>query len=157
MILNLVAIRIQKRSIGIFPSAWERYITPSLSLAVYCQLLTIAVQAIVQDAYKGPETNNWFSTPEYPENNKEAVQVSYKQWQNNQKSYAAKGWTTYPNGITCGSKCADKHSNITDWVPGQEPSWEPLAGGEGFGKPHGKDVSQINAQYGGKTTKPKQS
>ena len=41
----------------------------------------------------------------------------------------------------------DKYAPITDWVPGQEPDWQPIAGGEGFGKPHGKDVNQLNGKY----------
>ncbi len=55
--------------------------------------------------------------------------------QNNQKSYPAKGWSTYPDGTSATAQSEGNIVPITDWVPGQEPAWAPIAGGKGFGKP----------------------
>ena len=55
---------------------------------------------------------------------------------NNQQSYPSKGWEIYPDGAeipTPESKAAIVP--ITDWIPGQEPAWAPIAGGKGFGTP----------------------
>lgn len=55
--------------------------------------------------------------------------------QNNQKSYPAKGWSTYPDGTSANAQSVSNIVPITDWVPGQEPAWAPIAGGKGFGTP----------------------
>ena len=74
--------------------------------------------------------------------------MTFAQYKNNQDSYGAKGWTLYGDGIlTKPADLQNKHSPVTDWVPGQEPDWQPVAGGEGFGKPHGKDVNQLNGKF----------
>ena len=94
-------------------------------------------QAIPQPPYKAPGTNNWFSTPIYPENNADAVQVGLKQAANNQLSYPAKGWPTYEQGVTpAKSRLSGLHVPVTDWKAGDPtPAWQPLAGGRGFGIP----------------------
>ena len=54
---------------------------------------------------------------------------------NNQQSYPAKGWTTYPDGTSANAQSEADIVPITDWVQGQEPSWAPIAGGKGYGTP----------------------
>ena len=91
-------------------------------------------QAIPQPPYKTPGTSNWFSTPLYPENNADAVQVGLAQAGNNQKSYPAKGWPTYTQGVTPGKdKLEGLHVPVTDYKAGDPtPAWQPLAGGRGM-------------------------
>ena len=56
--------------------------------------------------------------------------VDTKQRENNQASYPAKGWATYPMG----GYMDHTVFNITDWSPGDStPSWSPVAGGRGWG------------------------
>lgn len=55
--------------------------------------------------------------------------------QNNQNSYPAKGWSTYPDGTSANAASEADIVPITDWVPGMEPAWTPIAGGMGFGCP----------------------
>ena len=55
--------------------------------------------------------------------------------QNNQQSYPSRGWSTYPDGTSANAQSEADMVPITDWVPGQEPSWQPIAGGLGFGTP----------------------
>ena len=107
-------------------------------------------KAIPQPPYKGPGTTNWFSTPLYPENNADAVQVALKQASNNQISYPAKNRTTYEQGVTPGKdKLAGLHTPVTDWKAGDAtPAWQPVAGGKGFGKPSGT-ATGTNATVGG--------
>ena len=107
-------------------------------------------QSNVQPPYKDPAAANWFATPLYPiPNNGDAVQLTIAQARNNTKSYPSRQWPVYPVGVTPGKVAAgDKRiSPIADWVAGQEPAWEPIAGGEGFGKSRGKDVNQLNSIY----------
>ncbi|MCJ1450979.1 hypothetical protein MMC28_001313 [Mycoblastus sanguinarius] len=86
-------------------------------------------------AYTGA-ANNWFTTPPYPNNNDWALKTDTAQYENNQNSYKAKGWPTYLNGFY--TKDFEGHyTPLTDWIPGQEPAWQPIAGGKGFGIPKG--------------------
>lgn len=55
--------------------------------------------------------------------------------QNNQNSYPAKRWSTYPDGTSSNAASDADIVPITDWVPGMEPAWTPIAGGKGFGCP----------------------
>ena len=99
----------------------------------------IIPKAIVQIPYKGPGTDNWFSTPLYPANTDDAVQVALNQASNNQKSYPAKGWPTYVQGVTPAKESLPGlHKPVTDSVAGDWPDWQPIAGGQGFGKPRGQ-------------------
>ena len=71
---------------------------------------------------------------------------------NNQKSYAARGWTTYPNGADIPT--AESISQIVpidDWEAGQEPAWAPIAGGKGFGTPE-RSKGPPPALYPGQST-----
>ena len=72
--------------------------------------------------------------------------------QNNQKSYPAKGWPAYGDGMeipTTGMKA--NMVPITDWVPGQEPAWAPIAGGKGWGTPE-RSTGPPPALWPGKST-----
>ena len=60
-----------------------------------------------------------------------------QQYTNNQNSYGAKGWPTYPNGGYNTERDDKTSPPVSDWVPGKEPSYEPVAGGKGFGQPSG--------------------
>ncbi|KAI4187645.1 MAG: hypothetical protein L6R41_002670 [Letrouitia leprolyta] len=102
---------------------------------IYWSFAKCLGEAIPQPPYKGPSTKNWFSTPPYPANNADAVQVALKQASNNQKSYPAKKWPTYEQGVTPGKdRLAALHKPVTDWKEGDSvPAWEPVAGGRGFG------------------------
>jgi len=71
---------------------------------------------------------------------------------NNQKSYPAKGWPAYGNGMEIPSP--EMKANmvpITDWVPGQEPAWAPIAGGKGHGTPE-RSGGPPPAMWPGKST-----
>ncbi|KAL8952228.1 MAG: hypothetical protein Q9222_001842 [Ikaeria aurantiellina] len=116
---------------------------------IYWNFAKCLGEAIPQPPYKGPGTKNWFSTPLYPENNADAVQVGLAQASNNQKSYPAKGWPTYVQGVTPGKdKLAGLHVPVTDWKQGETtPDWQPLAGGRGYGLPKG---GAMNGKGGGK-------
>ena len=65
---------------------------------------------------------------------------------NNQKSYPAKGWTTYTQSVTPGKdKLEGLVTPVTDWKEGDAtPSWQPLAGGRGFGIPGGSGSTGTN-------------
>ena len=72
--------------------------------------------------------------------------------QNNQKSYPAKGWPAYGDGMEIPSDAMKANMvPITDWVPGQEPAWAPLAGGKGFGTPE-RSTGPPPALWPGKST-----
>ena len=116
-------------------------------------MLAFSFQAIPQPPYKGDGTNNWFSTPLYPENNADAVQVGLTQAGNNQKSYPAKGFPTYEQGVTPGKdKLAGLHTPVTDWKADDPvPAWEPVAGGKGFGQPKAGGVRGGNGTISNKT------
>jgi len=83
-----------------------------------------------QPAYQG---NNWFTTPALVNNLKWAQNTATTQYKNNQAAYAAKGWPTYPNGAYNPKRDDTTSPPISDWVPGQEPKWQPIAGGKGWG------------------------
>ncbi|MCJ1366320.1 hypothetical protein MMC16_005448 [Acarospora aff. strigata] len=85
---------------------------------------------LAQPAYQSP--SNWFTTPALPNNLKWAQDSATKQYSNNQVAYAAKGWPTYPNGAYNPKRDSETSPPISDWVPGQEPAWSPIAGGKGF-------------------------
>ncbi|MCJ1260547.1 hypothetical protein MMC22_000409 [Lobaria immixta] len=93
--------------------------------------------ALAQPAYQGPPANNWFTTPYLPNNIKWAQSTVLQQWKNNQVAYKARGWPTYPQGAYNTHRDDTTSPPITDWVPGQEPDWTPIAGGKGWGKPNG--------------------
>ena len=47
---------------------------------------------------------------------------------NNQNSYPAMGWETYPNGLY---NITREENPIRDWDPEKVPLWTPIAGGKG--------------------------
>ncbi|KAI9801885.1 MAG: hypothetical protein M1833_002199 [Piccolia ochrophora] len=75
--------------------------------------------------------NNWFTEPHLPNNLKFAQTTITQQIRNNNKNYPARGWPTYPNGAY---KTNRVEAPVTDWVPGSEPCFTPLAGGESTAK-----------------------
>ncbi len=81
---------------------------------------------LVQPPYK----DNWFAKPNIPNNLKWSQSTSMEQYQNNQKSYPAKGWPTYANGGYNTTRAAEP---LSDWVKGEEPCYNPIAGGKGWG------------------------
>ncbi|MCJ1477098.1 hypothetical protein MMC13_005769 [Lambiella insularis] len=87
---------------------------------------------LAQPAYLG---NNWFTTPPLPNNLNWSMSTASQQYKNNQVSYAAKGWPTYPNGGYNTERDSTISPPISDWVPGQELAWSPIAGGVGWGQP----------------------
>ncbi len=93
------------------------------------------VQGLPQPAYQG---NNWFTTPALPNNKDWSLNTDHTQWQNNQNTYASKGWPTYPNGAYNTQRDDTTSPPIGDWAPGDPtPAWQPVAGGKGFGIPGG--------------------
>ena len=80
----------------------------------------------VQPAY----TDNWFAQPPLINNLEWAQKSATDQYSKNQISYLNKGWPTYANGAYNPSGSA---APISDWTPGQEPGYTPIAGGKGFG------------------------
>ena len=94
---------------------------------------SVTYQSNVSATYQA-NTSNWFTTPRLPNNIKWAQGAALQQYNRNQAAYPARGWPTYPQG---GYKQPYQYNEssppITDWIPGQEPSWEPLAGGVGWG------------------------
>ena len=118
---------LKKSSICIMMQITRRHDKITLHMLNICK----STQALVQPDY----ANNWWSQPAMPnnENGWQGRQDS-AQWQNNQASYPAKGWATYPMG----GYMDHAIQNITDWAPGDPtPSWSPVAGGKGFGNPAG--------------------
>lgn len=87
-----------------------------------------------QPAYTGGGTDNWFTTPYYPNNLKWAQDAAAQQYTNNQNSYPSKGWPTYPQGEYNTNRNDQTSPPIDDWVAGEEPSWSPIAGGKGWGQ-----------------------
>ena len=87
---------------------------------------------LVQPAYQN--TSNWFADPYLPNNFNWALSTHNEQYNNNQATYAAKGWPLYNN-------CIQNHGvgdvPVNDWVPGQEPAWTPIAGGASQSLPGG--------------------
>ncbi|KAL8926951.1 MAG: hypothetical protein Q9172_001544 [Xanthocarpia lactea] len=105
--------------------------------------------ALPQPAYQSP--NNWFTTPPLPNNLKWAQKAQTDQVNNNQISYAAKGWQVYPNGAYRMDRGPATAPLLIDWKRGMpDPEWCPVAGGKGWGIPTGKDCSsgapQMTAQ-----------
>ena len=98
-----------------------------------------------QPAYTGGGTDNWFTQPYYPNNLKWAQDAAAKQWELNQKSYPSKGWPTYPQGEYNTNRNDETSPPINDWVKGEEPDWEPVAGGKGWGKPSGGGSPGVGA------------
>ncbi|KAI9672326.1 MAG: hypothetical protein M1817_003348 [Caeruleum heppii] len=80
---------------------------------------------LAQPAYTN--NGNWFTEPHLPNNLAWSQQTGTLQYNNNQAAYPANGWPTYPNGAYNTTRVAPP---IDDWVPGQEPSWSPIAGGK---------------------------
>ena len=99
-------------------------------------LILTPIQGLANPPYRRPATDsNWFTSPEMP-NNWDAINPqTIQQQKNNQQSYAAKGWETYDQGMyACKEKLTPEHVKpIEDWVPGEEPAWQPIAGGQGYG------------------------
>ena len=81
---------------------------------------------LAQPAYK----NNWFTLPNLPNDLHWAQSTALEQYKNNQEAYSAKGWPTYPMG---GYNTTRVDNPIKDWVAGDEPCYEPIAGGKGWG------------------------
>lgn len=98
----------------------------------------ISTQALPQPAYQG---NNWFTTPTLPCNLHWSQSTTQIQYDNNQKNYPSKGWPTYPNGGYNPKRDSTTSPEISDWVPGSEPAWSPVAGGKGWGIPKAGSAS----------------
>ncbi|KAI4213160.1 MAG: hypothetical protein L6R36_009462, partial [Xanthoria steineri] len=101
-----------------------------------------------QPAYQ----DNWWGQPPLPNNFMWSVDATRQQWKNNQNSYPSKGWDTYQNGMEIPT--AESIAAITppsDWVPGQEPKWAPIAGGKGWGTPE-RSNGPPPAMWPGKST-----
>ncbi|KAL9124906.1 MAG: hypothetical protein Q9217_005818 [Psora testacea] len=88
---------------------------------------------MVQPAY----TDNWFAQPPYVNNLEWAQAAATEQHKKNQEAYKVKGWPTYENGAYSKGEAAP----ISDWTPGQEPGYTPIAGGKGFGSGGGSGSS----------------
>ncbi|KAG8529663.1 uncharacterized protein KY384_005144 [Bacidia gigantensis] len=105
---------------------------------IYWNFAKCLGEAIPQPPYKAPAPapQNWFSTPLYPENNADTVQVGLKQAGNNQKSYPAKNWPTYTQAVTPGKDKLEGlvlNVNESEWKSGDPvPKWTPVAGGGGL-------------------------
>lgn len=97
-------------------------------------------QGLAQPAYQAPQANNWFTTPQLPNNIHWAMVTATEQYKFNQIAYPKKGWPTYPNGLYKTKLDATTSPPITDWVAGAEPNWTSIAGGKGWGKSPGKEV-----------------
>lgn len=63
------------------------------------------------------------------------MSTNMQQWKNNQVSYKAKGWPLYPQDAYNTHRDDTTSPPITDWVPGEEPAWTPIARGKGWGVP----------------------
>ena len=72
---------------------------------------------------------------------------------NNQQSYGARGWQLYPNGADIPDATSiSQIVPINDWVPGEEPTWAPIAGGVGYGTPERSKGKDPPALYPGQST-----
>lgn len=72
--------------------------------------------------------------------------------ENNQKSYAARGWSLYPDGAEIPDATSKSQIvPIDDWIAGEEPAWAPIAGGKGFGTPE-RSKGGPPALYPGQST-----
>ena len=79
---------------------------------------------------------NALLTESFQANNLQWSQATLgQQYKNNQLSYPSVGWDTYPPGGYNPERDEKTSPPITDWIPGQEPGWAPIAGGVGFGIP----------------------
>ena len=136
-----------------FMKCWadvRSYFPHLLAIARTLNMTLILSQGLAQPAYQG---NNWFTTPALPNNLNQSQVNAQHQWDNNQKSYPAKGWPTYPNAGYNPRRDNTTSPPIDDWVPGEEPSWTPVAGGKGFGKRgSGSGGSSPNSSPGLNTT-----
>lgn len=105
---------------------------PVYPRTVYWHFTKCWLMALPQPAY----VDNWFAQPPLPNNANWDVDATQMQMRNNQQSYPGQGWATYPDG-SGGPDAASVAGivPITDWVPGQEPAWAPIAGGKGYGTP----------------------
>ena len=123
-----------------FTKCWDdvRLSPTSLPAALLKQSTTRSLadyscQGLAQPAYQG---NNWFTNPPIPNNINWSMSTAGQQYRNNQLSYPAKGWPTYPDGGYNTERDSTISPPISDWAPGQpDPAWSPLAGGVGWGKP----------------------
>ncbi|KAK4694700.1 hypothetical protein P7C71_g2924, partial [Lecanoromycetidae sp. Uapishka_2] len=104
---------------------------PKYIKGTYWHLTKCWGNALPQPAYR----DNWWAQPPLPNNFAWDVDATGKQMQNNQNSYPSKGWSTYPDGTSSNAASDADIVPITDWVPGMEPAWTPIAGGKGFGCP----------------------
>lgn len=105
---------------------------PVYPRGVYWHFTKCWTGALPQPAY----AENWWAQPTLPNNFQWDVDATQSQMKNNQQSYPARNWTTYPDGSEIPT--ADSEAAIvpiTDWVAGQEPAWAPIAGGKGYGTP----------------------
>ncbi|MCJ1404636.1 Mucin-21 [Xylographa trunciseda] len=87
---------------------------------------------LAQPAYQN--NSLWFTDPYLPNNLNWSISTASAQYKINQIAYPSHGWSTYPPG----GYNTDRINNsppVSDWVPGQEPAWSPIAGGVGWGQP----------------------
>ncbi|KAL8933770.1 MAG: hypothetical protein Q9216_006218 [Gyalolechia sp. 2 TL-2023] len=98
----------------------------------YWHLTKCWTNGLPQPAYQ----DNWFGQPKFPNNFMFSVDATRQQWKNNQESYPSKGWETYQNGMEIPTpEAIAAITPPSDWVPGQETKWAPIAGGKGWGTP----------------------
>lgn len=90
------------------------------------QLNELFLQGLAQPAYVN--NSNWFTEPYLPNNDRWVQDTAWSQMINNQQSYPARGWETYPPGLYNISRYAQP---INDYDPNNLPSWTPIAGGKG--------------------------
>lgn len=119
---------------------------PVAAQGVYWHLTKCWTNGRAQPAY----ADNWFAKPPLPNNANWDNDATKAQTQNNQKSYPGKSWDTYPD-LDPGVRSTTTFPPVTDWVPGQEPAWAPIAGGKGFGTPE-RSTGPPPGLYPGKST-----
>ncbi|KAL9046668.1 MAG: hypothetical protein Q9214_000554, partial [Letrouitia sp. 1 TL-2023] len=111
--------------------------TDNYQTGIDSETQSASLNTLPQPAY----FDNWFAQPVLPN-----VKPNPKRWDMNQKvqqfksnqiSYPKRGWPTHPHGweIPTPEMKASSVVPFDDWIPGQEPSWQPIDGGKGFGTP----------------------
>ncbi|KAL8903871.1 MAG: hypothetical protein Q9207_003642 [Kuettlingeria erythrocarpa] len=114
----------------------------------YWHLTKCWTNGLPQPAYQ----DNWFGQPQLPNNFMWGVDATRQQWKNNQQSYPSKGWDTYQNGLEIPTpEAIAAITPPSDWTPGQEPKWAPIAGGKGYGTP-GRSNGPPPVLWPGKST-----
>ncbi|KAL8661965.1 MAG: hypothetical protein Q9168_008324 [Polycauliona sp. 1 TL-2023] len=106
--------------------------SPVFPKGTFWHLTKCWTNGLPQPAYQ----DNWWGQPKLPNNFMWSVDATRQQWKNNQASYPSKGWDTYQDGLEIPTpEAIAAIKPPSDWVPGQEPKWAPIAGGKGWGTP----------------------